>query len=40
MTDECPSPPDGEIVVCEGSKPECGRECISKERTSGRPHSR
>ena len=40
MTDEYPSPLDGEIVVCEGSTPECGWVCISRERTSGRPNSR
>ena len=40
MTDECPSPPDGETVVCEGSTPERGWMCISRERTSGRPNSR
>ena len=31
MTDEYPSPPDGEIVVCEGSTPECGWMCIPRE---------
>ena len=40
MIDECPSPPDGEIVVYEGSTPEHGWMYISKERTSGRPNTR